>query len=603
MPKILINEKDRTSPGAPGGYANYAVLIAGVQPRTPILTEEDVEAASTDDKKATIDAIKPDSNGVYEFSSAEDFKKTIGLDGPEVDLQTGEGSTTSVKHYGNQMAYELLNMGYSIIYKPINSGNIEALDFEEFSNVSSEDFWSIFRDKASYDFRFITHGLLESSIDIDQVENHNNNKKRLKLLEEICAKLESIRSEADTAAQDAVKDQVTNPGLEYEQAFASALTDKYNEALTSYVDENGKSKFVDASGNPYANWAAADEAFSEEKTGLEKDIKAFETGYTNSITTGFINEANKCIADLAMYKATGDKDTNGDATNDMYMKELPGRGDCIALIEMDEKCYISAAKATTNPESRIIDSINDMKDINAANGKFCAMTVPSVYYKMAIKEEEPNEFDNNVKFPGAFHYLACFMNSLNLGFNEWYAAAGYTRGVASYMIKNTSVKLGEIAINALEPRNIDDQKTQPKFACNVIANFRGSYYLWGNRTAHPLGEKGSLDTGDLVASHFLNIRQLCCTIKKQLYVACRRFTFDPNSDTLWFNFVNAIKPTLEAMKADQGIRDYKIMKVYTDKKAMLKAKIRVIPIEAVEDFDLEVSLEDSFGETAAVVTE
>jgi hypothetical protein len=54
------------------------------------------------------------------------------------------------------------------------------------------------------------------------------------------------------------------------------------------------------------------------------------------------------------------------------------------------------------------------------------------------------------------------------------------------------------------------------------------------------------------------------------------------------------------MKADQGIRDYKILKVYTDKKATLKAKIRIIPIEAVEDFDIEVSLEDSFGETSAV---
>jgi hypothetical protein len=103
--------------------------------------------------------------------------------------------------------------------------------------------------------------------------------------------------------------------------------------------------------------------------------------------------------------------------------------------------------------------------------------------------------------------------------------------------------------------------------------------------------------------HFLNIRQLCTTIKKELYVACRRFTFDPNSDTLWFNFINAIKPTLELMKADQGIKDYKILKVATDKKATLKAKIRIIPIEAVEDFDLEISLEDSFGETTVNASE
>jgi hypothetical protein len=53
--------------------------------------------------------------------------------------------------------------------------------------------------------------------------------------------------------------------------------------------------------------------------------------------------------------------------------------------------------------------------------------------------------------------------------------------------------------------------------------------LWGNRTAHMLESEGM---GDLVASHFLNIRQLCTTIKKQVYVACRRFTFDPNSNVL-----------------------------------------------------------------------
>jgi hypothetical protein len=60
---------------------------------------------------------------------------------------------------------------------------------------------------------------------------------------------------------------------------------------------------------------------------------------------------------------------------------------------------------------------------------------------------------------------------------------------------------------------------------------------------------------------------------------------------------------LDRMKADQGVRDYKIEKVYTDKKATLKARIRIVPIEAVEDFLLEVSLEDSLGETAVAVTE
>jgi hypothetical protein len=102
-----------------------------------------------------------------------------------------------------------------------------------------------------------------------------------------------------------------------------------------------------------------------------------------------------------------------------------------------------------------------------------------------------------------------------------------------------------------------------------------------------------LNTDGLLFHHFLNIRQLCTTIKKQLYVACRQFTFDPNSDLLWINFVNAIKPTLEKMRADQGIKGYKITKVANNKKALLTARIRIVPIEAVEDFDISIYLEDS----------
>ena len=225
--------------------------------------------------------------------------------------------------------------------------------------------------------------------------------------------------------------------------------------------------------------------------------------------------------------------------------------------------------------------------------------VPSVI----DNRDADNNFGGNKKFPGAFHYLACYDNSLGIGFAEWYAVAGYTRGVSSYSINRTSVKLGEIAINALEPRYLvdDPQKVQPMFACNVIANFRGSYYLWGNRTCHQLGSAAG--GNDLVASHFLNIRQLCTTIKKQLYVSCRRFTFDPNSETLWINFYNSITPMLNRMRADQGIRSYKIERVYTDKKATVKARIRIVPIEAVEDFILEIALEDSLGEAAVTVIE
>jgi hypothetical protein len=624
MPKILINEKDRTTPGTSTDYANYSVLITGFAGRTPV-TEADVEAAKKVDPttKLVADRIQPDSNGVYEFSSKDDFEQTIGFVRPKLTVQkfVQDEDVLTVDaewvgyHYGNQMAYELLNLGYSIIYKPIaavtfskekDSANkerwlVDSINgkelltkndvqnnndrFEEFlaavRAVYKEAYWEIFKDKASYDFRFIVHGFLESS------KTDAAKETRLAEVNSAYNALKAIEAEA----KKRFNEQGTDSALE-EVYWKETLFEGDEELEIVGIRDKVAYPGLVVDNNLYSDFASALAGTEAEKDVLEATLAVA------GITTADINIANGVIADLAKYKVLDD--------NDMAIRELPGRGDCIALIELDESTYVNTT-SSERPERLIIKAIRDMSTVSGDpdKGSFCAMTVPSIVYNMTVpgdNKDGSNKYDNNKKFPGSFHYLACFMNSLKSGFAEWYAAAGYTRGVSGYTVDYTTVKLGEIAINALEPRNIASEN-DPTFACNVIANFRGSYYLWGNRTAHPLGDSKSADKGDLVASHFLNIRQLCTTIKKQLYIACRSFTFNPNSDALWFNFVNAIRPTLEAMKVDQGIRDYRIMKVYTATKATLKAKIRIIPIEAVEDFDLEVSLEDSFGETTATVTE
>ena len=550
MPKILIKEFDKTSAGTPGSYANYSVLITGFK--------------GTPSDKPDAKIVKPDSNGVYEFTSKQEFLDTIGKTNISHEVIDGDGATLEY-HYGNLMAQELLDIGYPIIYKVI----------DKVSDMDSKTFWEVFKDKASYDFRFISHGLLETCADEDGVYTALMN--RLTEIEtdveELAAITEEVDEEVDKDASIADADKAAAKAAGYVTAYRNAVdVEKYNG-------------FKNDAGNTYADYATACGYLAEGADGkikaVEDQQKLINDHAANHVNGDVFNNINGHIAKLASY--TVKDDGTGDPINE-------GRGDCIALIELNEKSYI----ATSNPVASIIEGINAMPESVSNNGAYCALTVPSVYYKTA---------DGTLKMPGAFHYLSCFMSSLNSGFAEWYAAAGYTRGVSGRTIDHTSVKLGEIAINALEPRNYKDGDTHPNFACNVIANFRGSYYLWGNRTAFGIGNVNDTKKGDLVAHHFLNIRQLCTTIKKQLYVACRRFTFDPNSDTLWFNFVNAVTPTLDRMKADQGIRDYKILKVYTDKKATMKAKIRIIPIEAVEDFDLEISLEDSFGETSAVVTE
>lgn len=598
MPKILIKETDKTSPGTPANYENYSVLIAGTWGDVVTGTGDNrvvTRGTGPKQKEKEVDGqtvnyvvVPPDTNGVFEFTSAEDFLETIGAASPKIVLKgdlTNTADDVTVFHYGNQMAYELLSMGYTVLYKPFKIEDVEQL--------KTAAFWEIFKDKANYDFRFVSHGLLTSVVDNTETDDLNERDAELQAdntalngvltaaIETVNAGIENETDKIDGLTLESIYTAAGFPTLvaDHVEALTAACTDGYS------VLNSGKG-IAKADGSYYNTFINAVLGVTNERDEVRNSLAMLSNQGIISTTT--INKANEAIANLATY----------DPAHAEGSDTLPGRGDCVALIELDERLYTSSDGAGTAPQIRIAAATEGI-GVDKLSGKFCALTVPSVEYEMTPEDG----YDANTKFPGAFHYLSCFKQSLNTGFKEWYAAAGYTRGVSKHSVKTTSVKLGEIAINALEPRYLlgGENRTEPKFACNVIAYFRGSYYLWGNRTAYPLVAKNS--GGDLVASSFLNIRQLCATIKKQLYVSCRRFTFDPNSDTLWVNFVNAIKPTLELMKADQGIKDYRVIKEFTDKKATLKAKIRIIPIEAVEDFDLEISLEDSFGGTAVTATE
>ena len=266
---------------------------------------------------------------------------------------------------------------------------------------------------------------------------------------------------------------------------------------------------------------------------------------------------------------------------DVYGKEV-GRGDVIVLADIDESAT-DIVNATTK-EALLKAFGKEAAKFSGNGGKFTAVFAPRVAYDFGYSEDDV--YSNDQLFPASFHYLACAAYAQER-YAEWYAVAGYTRGICGKPIKYLTKTFGDVDVNTLCPRVANTYATGA--AINLIITERGNYYLWGNRTAEKLTDNG------LIFSHFLNIRQLCCTLKQVLYEATRQFTFEPNSDLLWINFVNAIKPTLEAMKADQGISGYKISRVATDKKALLVAKVRIVPIEAVEDFDISIYLEDSLS--------
>lgn len=263
------------------------------------------------------------------------------------------------------------------------------------------------------------------------------------------------------------------------------------------------------------------------------------------------------------------------------------RGDCIALIDHAKTINPGAGETYAKAVRKALGLNNDESSTGALynndNLKYGAAFTPWCLFSIDGIE---------TALPPSFAYLSAYADSVSSNPN-WYAAAGKYRGVIPN-INKTIVEYGDADCNDLQARSIklsgdfadDDNKG---IAINPIAYIRafGDYVIWGNRTLLN-GVKGGL-----TASSFLNVRNLCCDVKKELYSASKDFAFEQNGDILWVNFSARIKPLLDTALSGNGIKGYKLIKEATNKKGRLKARIKIVPIEAVEDFDLTLEMTDS----------
>ena len=546
MPKTIIREFDNSTTGITL-TSEFAVVVPGFMGKDE--TEESVEAA----KKAGIyigDYTEDDNRGVYELTSQSQFLTYIGKDKgqknpakgaePKVLNTTASGwdkyrkklTIQDVLEDETENIYSFVELSTSDPEYDHNGYLLRTFTPEELDDTSESAIDRTFK---------FTH-ILRSEIEWEEGESSD-----------YLVRIESGKEGTDEVPEAHIGNQIAYEllGLGY-----TVLFKKLNKGISA-TDQLKQQSF----------W---------------EPLKDKSTYHYRYLTTGGCYDANvmERISEVALFGR------NGNETEAAYPIEtaetfgnMGGRGDVIALCDVNEK------NVDTSTMANLLSTMKTAIDQIPAN-KYTAIFAPRVVYNMTPDKD----FGDNVTFPGSFHYLACAAYAQQK-FAEWYAVAGYTRGIASKAIAYTTLTFGEVAINTLAPRKPNTYATR---AVNLILYERGNYYLWGNRTSDLLLQNG------LKFSHFLNIRQLCTTLKKDLYQASRTFVFDPNSDLLWVNFLTAIRPTLEKMKGDQGIKDYRISRVKTDKKALLKAIIRIVPIEALEDFDISIYLEDSL--TGIVVT-
>lgn len=274
------------------------------------------------------------------------------------------------------------------------------------------------------------------------------------------------------------------------------------------------------------------------------------------------------------------------------------RQDCVALINLDETATTFEYKVATIRAEFVRNSSVYAAGFTPWFYSEHPTLIKGVEDLITVSDKPDTKEAEKVAIPAAYGYLFAYGRMLANNAAEWQAAAGPERGIIpelsdvlyTYSYEDVEILQARAADKLV---NLDDETDNVGVAVNPIAWVRpNGYILYGNRTL-----KNNDAKKKTTAQSYLNIRNGVNAIKKTMYDAGRTFVFEQNTEVLWTNFRNYITPLLDRMQNSDGLLGYTFVKVATDAKARLKAKLTVIPVEAVEDFDLDVYLVDDLTVT------
>ena len=264
-----------------------------------------------------------------------------------------------------------------------------------------------------------------------------------------------------------------------------------------------------------------------------------------------------------------------------------------------------APVADTTTATSVVEKIKNFFEGVGAS-EYCACFAPNFMstnsdlatkVKDALKSTTHRDVytTSEAEVPAAFGYLFAYAASIKNN-PEWYAVAGFQRGNipelsdVAYELSTSEMLTLQCrdAASAADMYKLDTETDNVGTAVNPIAYIRpAGYIIYGNRT-YRYNDAAKKTT----AASFLNVRNMVSGIKKKLWDASRKFTFEPNNELLWVRFKSYVTPYLDQLQAGNGIIGYKFDRLATTAKARLKCRLVIIPVEAVEDFEIEVTLAD-----------
>ena len=284
---------------------------------------------------------------------------------------------------------------------------------------------------------------------------------------------------------------------------------------------------------------------------------------------------NKNLYNVKFLTAGGYGQSN--STQGLLVDAAETRGDCLALLDFDESVKIADLLPTTGGEGSTAAKKFETSKYAAAFFPWCTFEYSGEFVHDVTDSEGIAVKTSNYNLPGSAAYLFAYGRSVQSNAN-WFAASGVARGVVP-MLKAPVEDITEGQMHILQ----GDEGKISAYVNPIMMVGSYGYKIWGNRTTQVDGQTDSF-------FKFLNIRMLLCDIKKVLYEASLRSTFEPNDDITWINFKAMCSGLLDRMMSGRGLEWYRWKKEISTKKATIKATLIIKPIEAIESFILNVLL-------------
>lgn len=331
----------------------------------------------------------------------------------------------------------------------------------------------------------------------------------------------------------------------------------------------------------------------DDSISIAKMYRALSAVYESGSREGLSDRGNFSIKYLTSGGyPTYEYNKNSICTAMMALAEK--RGDCVAFIDHTDNLY---RQSNIDLPGSVYYTVNN--DVSISQGEYGTMFTPWASYNRTTTDKETDAEGKSiivqpdgdgVRMSATYAYLVGLADSIKTN-APWLAIAGAARGpVLNLAQDGMTTNIPNGVADAMQPRSASEQGSGRGIAVNAITNIKPyGYIIWGNRTLKPNAE-------NLVATSFLNIRNLVSDVKKTCYRAARKLTFEQNNDILWVNFKAEIAPTLDRMLSGYGISGYKIVRDLQHEKAAEKAtlcaKIILYPVYAVEDFYITIVLKD-----------